>query len=217
MGQMNEFIRTFAKAYNDICRKGVDLEGNAGIDFFTGVDPVTNEDFVFGPYRGSDDEANYDWDTFHSNTGKYYDADNQYSSYYRITIANVSVSKELVNNPSAVVTTTDIVNGVERNDIVTELVKLKSESSMFKQGDPAAFLQTLVAEVGIDTDKANDFSDNQEDVLESIENQRLSISGVDMDEEAMNLVRYQNAYNLSAKVITVMDEIYDRLINYMGA
>jgi flagellar hook-associated protein 1 FlgK len=32
----------------------------------------------------------------------------------------------------------------------------------------------------------------------------------------MNLVRYQNAYNLSAKVITVMDEVYDKLINYMG-
>ena len=32
----------------------------------------------------------------------------------------------------------------------------------------------------------------------------------------MNLVRFQNAYNLSAKVISVMDEIYDRLINYMG-
>ena len=32
----------------------------------------------------------------------------------------------------------------------------------------------------------------------------------------MNLVRFQNAYNLSAKVISVMNEIYDRLINYMG-
>ncbi|MCR5726682.1 MAG: hypothetical protein K6G24_13530, partial [Lachnospiraceae bacterium] len=47
--------------------------------------------------------------------------------------------------------------------------------------------------------------------------QRLSISGVDLDEEAMNLVRYQNSYNLAAKVISTMNEIYDRLINYMGA
>ena len=50
-----------------------------------------------------------------------------------------------------------------------------------------------------------------------IDNQRLSESGVDINEEAMNLVRFQNAYNLSAKVISVMDEIYDRLINGMGA
>lgn len=217
MGQMNEFIRTFSKAYNDICRNGVDLEGNSGIDFFTGVDPVSGEDFVFGPYKGSEDETPYDNSTFHSNTGSYYNSENKYSSYYRITIGNVSVSKEIASNPSAVVTTSDVDNGVENNDIVTKLINLKSDSSMFKQGDPASFLQTLVAEVGIDTDKATNFSENQEDVLKTIENQRLSVSGVDMDEEAMNLVRYQNAYNLSAKVITIMDEIYDRLINYMGA
>ena len=50
-----------------------------------------------------------------------------------------------------------------------------------------------------------------------IDNQRMSVSGVDMNEEAINLIRYQNAYNLSAKVVSIMDEIYDRLINGMGA
>jgi flagellar hook-associated protein 1 FlgK len=75
----------------------------------------------------------------------------------------------------------------------------------------------LVAEIGIDTGKAATFSDSQSNILDNITNQRLSVSGVDVDEEAMNLVRYQNAYNLSAKVISVMDEIYDKLINYMGA
>jgi len=88
--------------------------------------------------------------------------------------------------------------------------------SMFRQGPPDAFFQTLVADLGIDTKKAMNFSINQRNILESITNQRLSVSGVDIDEEAMSLVRYQNAYNLSAKVISVMDEIYDKLINYMG-
>ena len=45
----------------------------------------------------------------------------------------------------------------------------------------------------------------------------LSISGVDTEEEAMNLIRYQTAYNLSAQAVTVMNQIYDKLINYMGA
>ena len=88
---------------------------------------------------------------------------------------------------------------------------------MFKQGAPASFLQTLVAEIGIDTNKAANFSKSQQDILTMIDNQRLSESGVDINEEAMNLVRFQNAYNLSAKVISVMDEIYERLINGMGA
>ena len=87
---------------------------------------------------------------------------------------------------------------------------------MFKQGKPAAFLQTLVAEVGIDTKAALNFEKSQNNLVNSIDNQRLSVAGVDSEEEAMNLMRYQQAYNLSAKVISIMNQIYDKLINYMG-
>ena len=85
------------------------------------------------------------------------------------------------------------------------------------QGTPSGFLQTLVAELGVDTRKSQNFNKSQQNIVQAIENQRLSVSGVDMDEEAMNLVRYQNSYNLAAKVISTMNEMYDRLINYMGA
>ena len=86
---------------------------------------------------------------------------------------------------------------------------------MFKQGDPAAFLETLVGEVGVDTKAANDFSKSQENIVKSVSSQRLSVAGVDNDEEAMALARYQEAYSLSAKVISVMNEIFDVLINQM--
>ena len=78
---------------------------------------------------------------------------------------------------------------------------------------PSGFLQSLIAELGVDSKKALSFNENQADVLTAISNQRLSVSGVDMDEESMSLVRYQSAYNLSAKVISTMNEIYERLIN----
>jgi flagellar hook-associated protein 1 FlgK len=40
---------------------------------------------------------------------------------------------------------------------------------------------------------------------------------VDMDEEALNLVKFQNSYNLNSHVISVMNEVYDKLINGTGA
>ena len=46
--------------------------------------------------------------------------------------------------------------------------------------------------------------------------QRLSVMGVDTDEEAMDLVKFQEAYNLSSKMLSVMNELYDRLINNTG-
>jgi len=220
MNQMNEFVRTYAKAFNDIHRGGVDLENNAGMDFFNATNKVNGRNYTFGPLKDSDDYAYYDFDTFNSQTGGFYEdvPEDQplYGSYYFMTAENFTVSKELMLDSNLFATATNVVDGSENNDIVDALVALKDDKMLFKQGAPDGFFQTLVAEIGIDTKKATNFSEGQENILGAIKNQRLSVSGVDIDEEAMNLVRFQNAYNLSAKVITVMDEIYDKLINYMG-
>ena len=63
---------------------------------------------------------------------------------------------------------------------------------------------------------AQDNERNYTNFRNLIQNQRLSIMGVDKDEEAMNLVKYQEAYDLSAKVIQIMSEVYDKLINETG-
>ncbi|MGB8454218.1 MAG: flagellar hook-associated protein FlgK [Anaerocolumna sp.] len=188
--QLNELIRTFSKAFNDLHKSGEDLNGDPGLDFFNGTDPETGDNYTLSTYE----------------------------SYYNLTAANFTITDEIANDPSKFVTTSDgeIVDGVENNDVLTSLLDLKDDVSMFKQGTPASFFQTLVGEVGVNAGKANDFAKNQGDILDMIKNQRLSVSGVDVDEEAMNLVKFQNAYNLSAKVIQVMNEIYDKLINGTG-
>lgn len=220
MDQMNEFIRTFAKAFNDTHRTGKDTEGKQGIDFFNATNKVSGRNYVFGPYEGTDDYETYDFDSFNSQTGDYYETvpedEPLYGSYYFMTASNFTVSKELTDDPNRLAAATDVVNGLENNDVIDRLVALKSDKSMFKQGSPSGYMQILVADIGIDSRKATNLYENQQDILGTITNQRLSVSGVDMDEETMNLVKFQNAYNLSAKVISVMDEIYDRLINYMG-
>ena len=56
------------------------------------------------------------------------------------------------------------------------------------------------------------FYENHNNISKTIINQRLSVSGVDEDEEALDLVKFQNAYNLASKMISVMAEMYDQLI-----
>lgn len=188
MAKLNEFVRTYTKAFNDIHTEGYDLDGNKGDYFFSGKDPLGNS------YDLSD-----------------------YKAYHYLSAENFMINPEIHKNPSKIAASKDVTQGVEDAEVLNQLIELKSNKGMFKQGDPASFLQTLVAEIGIDTNKAANFSQSQQDILTMIDNQRISESGVDINEEAMDLVRYQNAYNLSAKVISVMDEIYDRLINGMGA
>ncbi len=220
LGQINEFARTYAKAFNDIHRTGVDLKGASGEDIFTATNKVSGREYTFGPLKGSSDAEYYDCNTFNSQTGGYYEniPDNEplYGSYYFMTAANFTVNKDLISDPTKFATGSKLTDGQEKKDVIDKLLAVKDNKMLFEQGAPSGFYQTLVAEIGIDMDKASTLSNNQTDILDTITNQRLSESGVDADEEAMNLVRYQSAYNLSAKVISTMNEIYNKLINEMG-
>ena len=127
--------------------------------------------------------------------------------------SNLTVSKTVQDDPATIIAASEITNGVNNADIANQLIALKSDMSMFKQGDPAAFLQTLVGEVGVDTTASLNFADSQKNIMQSVTSQRLSVAGVDIDEEAMKLAKYQEAYQLSARVISTMNEIYNTLIN----
>jgi len=50
----------------------------------------------------------------------------------------------------------------------------------------------------------------------SAKNRQLSVAGVSLDEENVNLLTYQHAYQGAARVMTAIDEMLDTLINGMG-
>ena len=87
---------------------------------------------------------------------------------------------------------------------------------MFSQGTVTQFLQSITTSLAVDVSKYDAFTTNMDEVATVIDNQRLSISSVDTNEEAASLVVFQNGYNLSSKVISVMNEVYNKLINETG-
>ncbi len=54
---------------------------------------------------------------------------------------------------------------------------------------------------------------NQQNVVASLETKLASVSGVSLDEEGANMVRYQNSYNAAAKIISTVQQMYDTLMN----
>lgn len=70
--------------------------------------------------------------------------------------------------------------------------------------------------MALNSQRANTFYGSFRDIAGTIDTQRISISGVDEDEEAVNLVKYQNGYNLASKMIQTLTEIYDKLILETG-
>ena len=204
MAQMNQFLRSFASAFNDILQQGEDLNGNKTnyYSFLTGTDTVTGEEFTFD---GLDAAGN-------AGTGSNVD------SYYKLTASNICVAGICIKDPTLLATTTSITGegGVDAYDLIEQLTSLKSDVVLYRGGTADGFLKCMISDISIDTQKAEIFNKNYTNIASVIENQRLSISGVDEDEEALDLVKFQNAYNLSSKMISVMAEIYDRLILETG-
>lgn len=78
------------------------------------------------------------------------------------------------------------------------------------------FANSLISNLGVDAQQANMMQQNQDTMVKQIDLNRQSVSGVSLDEEMTNMIKYQQSYNASARMITTMDELLDTLINRMG-
>ena len=74
----------------------------------------------------------------------------------------------------------------------------------------------IVAKVGISTQNAANMVDTHKAVMEQLQSRRDSVSGVSIDEETANIIQYQRSYEANAKVISVLSDMLDTLINKTG-
>ncbi len=139
-------------------------------------------------------------------------------NYYLMTGKNLNVSATIVNDPDRLANKKKETDGVEQNDLLDELKDLATNKGTmsFRGSSASEFLQCILGDIALNTKRAETFYKSYADISYSIDSQRISISGVDEDEEAVNLVRYQNGYNLASKMIQTLTEIYDRLILQTG-
>ncbi|MEW6187356.1 MAG: flagellar basal body rod C-terminal domain-containing protein [Thermodesulfobacteriota bacterium] len=75
------------------------------------------------------------------------------------------------------------------------------------------YYQTLVAEIGLKSQAASETLEFSENFLNNLSDRRDSISGVSLDEEAANLIRFQQAYQAAARLIRTADEMFEALMS----
>ena len=78
------------------------------------------------------------------------------------------------------------------------------------------FYDSLIAKLGVDAEKAKVTYANQKTLVGHLKNMQESVAGVSLDEEMANLIKFQNAYNAAARMMTAIDEVLDKLINGTG-
>ena len=76
-----------------------------------------------------------------------------------------------------------------------------------------SYYASQVSDVGLAVRQAGSYYEHQSQMVLQLENYRESISGVSIDEEMVNLIKFQNAYQAAAKLITTADEMMQTVLN----
>jgi len=136
---------------------------------------------------------------------------------YRVEIPNLGIFDFTMSGAPAAGDTfnlSDNTGGVGDNRNARRLADLQTANLMI--GGTASFADTygaLIADVGTRTHQAGNNASMQGHLLTQAEAAKSEVSGVNLDEEAADLVRFQQAYQAAAQVINVANSLFDSLLN----
>ncbi|MGL4738818.1 MAG: flagellar hook-associated protein FlgK [Cellulosilyticaceae bacterium] len=192
--KMDNFVRGFAQTMNEIYNR--DKDGNQLVppQYLFEVPPQL--DAAGNPIPGTAD-------------------------YNRMTAANFGISADILKDAGNIRTNYEHIPPDENpnpssNDLLLDLLGQKNNGSMFKEGDPKDFMISMFSELGINTKEAQMYQQSQTNITNTIKKQRDGVSQVDTNEEFLNLVKYNQAYQNAARLINTIDGIYETTIFKLG-
>lgn len=222
MSQMNEFLRSFCRKFNDIqiygngdgslvpgssdeyLNGGVDIDGNQMGAFFISKMPSGKEN-TFEDTHLADGKKN---------TSTTYRSDE--SNYYYMTAENAAVNDKSMKDSRYFASSSKTDEEESEAGLVDKMIDMHTKDVIYRGSDGVQFLEYIVTDVTVDGQEAEILYSNYSDIGVTIDTYRMSVFSVDEDEEGLDLVKFQNAYNLASKIISTMNQMYDRLITQTG-
>ncbi len=126
--------------------------------------------------------------------------------------ANISLAYKLKENPSLIRAYKAPNEG--NNEVANEILQLQFEKINFNDGSNATIFEYYRQTTTNLANKINDTSNKKEStqtLFKSISNEYYSLTGVNIDEELINLEKYQRGYQANARVITTINNMLDAL------
>jgi flagellar hook-associated protein 1 FlgK len=130
--------------------------------------------------------------------------------------SSLAVNPAIGSDPSRVVSAA--AAGQPGDASVAALIAGLRTSATFGAGNQttADAYSAFIGRIGLDGRQAYELGANQALVVQQLQGRRESISGVSLDEEAADVMRFQQAYSACARVITAIDDMLNTLINNTG-
>lgn len=139
---------------------------------------------------------------------------------------NIQVNQDIINDinkiaaaleydAAAVAPAPPVMKGDGANAL--DLAQLKNKLTM--NANIATFddyYRSTIGQLGVQAQEAQNMVDGRALLIEQIENKRESVSGVSLDEEMTNMIKFEHAYSAAARVINAMDEMLDLIVNRLG-
>jgi len=100
----------------------------------------------------------------------------------------------------------------------TELAEVKN-TTMSIAGSTTTiqnFYESVIGQMAVNAQEAERLANNSDTLRQSVDERRQSVSSVSLDEEMTYMIKFQHAYNASARMITMIDQMLDKIINNMG-
>jgi len=102
------------------------------------------------------------------------------------------------------------------NNENAKLLASISDEALFGSATVSEFYATLIYQIGSDEQMAEENASTQNSVLDQLKNQRDAFSGVNLDEEAISIIKYQKAYQASARYANVLDLLSEEILQLLG-
>ncbi|MFJ8261837.1 flagellar hook-associated protein FlgK [Rummeliibacillus sp. NPDC094406] len=133
-----------------------------------------------------------------------------------ITASNIKVNADILKDLNKIAASTEpgeVGNG--KNAIALSNLKTTTIAGL-NNASAQTYYEGVIGNLGVLGEEALSMTYNSATIQLTITNNRASVSSVSLDEEMTNMITFQQAYNASARMITVIDETLDKIINGMG-
>ncbi|MGD7043342.1 flagellar hook-associated protein FlgK [Jeotgalibacillus proteolyticus] len=197
LSDLDKLAFTFANAFNAVHEKGTDLQGEPGKPFFELANPASYQGAAKGIQLADLNPQDIAASMSVSEDGE-------------VNAGNGQNAINLANIQSMILS-----DGALKLEGTDETIDLPGLSAI-ENGSLNAFYEGMVGRLGVNAMQANRMGQNSLVLTESVEEKRLSVSSVSLDEEMSNMIQFQHAYNAAARSITMVDEMLDKIINGMG-
>lgn len=189
-------------AYLDTANAPYGLDGSQGVEIFSRTS-MTRYDASSTPVAGAYNEE---------------DSSNPYSLY---SAGNLMINPDVLANYNLICISAEEGADGDSSVIADILAKWDEDFLTLEPGATASMNFTdyyagFIGNIGNLGSVAKSQMENQDLMAQQIDSQRSSLMGVSSDEELTNMMKYQHAYNASARVVTVVDEMIEQIVTSLG-